>query len=205
MALAIAVDPSGNSYVTGFYNGSTLKFGTITLNGASATTAVGDLFVKKKYNTAGTALWAKNLVASIGVRGYGISLDASGNCYLTGFFEDVTLSFDTITLVHAGNLGQRDAFVGKIGTSTSVGLTEITSSYPIIVYPNPTTNNIVINLNNTSTSQIEILNMVGEVVYRSTTVEQQTKVDLSLQPKGIYIVRIVNSNSTVTNRKIIIQ
>ena len=204
MGLAIATDAAGNSYTTGYYNGSLLTFGSIVLNSAASTTNVGDLFVVK-YNTAGTPLWAKNLVASTGARGHGIALDAAGNCYLTGFFEDVTLPFDNITLVNGGSQGQRDIFIGKIGNTSTVGLTENNTIDNTTVFPNPTTGNIFINLNTNSLSEIKITNILGELIYKTTTTKQQIVLDLTNQPKGIYLVKTTDNNQNITNRKIIIQ
>jgi len=204
MGLAIAADALGNSFVSGYYNGSSLIFGSIALNAAAATTSVGDLFVVK-YNTAGTPLWAKNLVASTGARGHSIALDAAGNCYLTGFFEDVSLPFDNITLLNGGSQGQREVFVGKIGTSTSVGLIEKTENNVVVLYPNPTCGNLIININTTSKTQIEILNLLGECMYKTTTISQQTSVDLSQFVKGIYVVKTTDINKNVMNKKIVLQ
>ena len=203
MGLAIAADATGNAYVSGYYNGSSLTFGSITLNSAAATTAVGDLFVVK-YNTTGTPLWAKNLVASTGARGHGIALDASGNCYLTGFFEDVSLQFDNITLTNASSAGQREIFVGKIGNSITVGLAENNSIDRVGIFPNPTSGSITIDLTTDSSFEIVILNMIGEIVYKTTSA-QSISIDLSSQVKGMYFVKITDKNNFTTNKKIIIQ
>jgi hypothetical protein len=202
VGLAIAADATGNSYLSGYYNGSPITFGTITLNSAFSTTTTGDLFVVK-YNTAGTALWAKNLVASTGAKGNGIALDAANNCYLTGFYEDVTLQFDNITLTNAGNQGIRDIFVGKIGNTSTVGLSENNKLNDVTVFPNPTTGRITIALNSASKVDIEILNIVGEIIYKATA-KQMLTVDLTAQAKGIYFVKVTEGNRIVTNRKIII-
>ncbi|TDI81908.1 MAG: hypothetical protein E2O79_07165, partial [Caldithrix sp.] len=82
----IAVDASGNSYVTGEFEGSA-TFGAsgvneTTLNSTGAT----DIFVAK-YNAAGLLLWVKSAGGSAGDEGSGIVVDASGSSYVTGEFE----------------------------------------------------------------------------------------------------------------------
>ncbi len=54
---SIAVDASGNSYVTGYFYSPTITFGTTTLTNASSGTA--DMFVVK-YDASGNVVWAKS-------------------------------------------------------------------------------------------------------------------------------------------------
>lgn len=78
----IALDNSGNIYVTGYFIG-TANFGTITL------TSVGnsqDIFVLKLDN-AGNVLWVKSEGGPEGDTGYGITVDNLGNVIVTGQFK----------------------------------------------------------------------------------------------------------------------
>jgi hypothetical protein len=82
----IAVDASGNSYVTGSFQ-STATFGPGEANQTQLTSSggLGDIFVAK-YNSDGTLAWAKRVPAHA-LRGYGIGIDGSGNSYVTGWFQ----------------------------------------------------------------------------------------------------------------------
>ena len=104
---AVAVDGSGNSYVTGFFGGSA-DFGDITLNSAG----YDDTFVAK-YDASGTLLWATQTGGISFDRSYGIAVDVSGNSYVTGSFED-SADFGDITLNSAG---AADIFVAKYDAS----------------------------------------------------------------------------------------
>ena len=76
----IAVDSSGNSYVTGPYAG-TLTFAP----GVALTASNGqDIFVAK-YDSTGTVLWATSTGGVGNDTGIGIAVDGSGNSYVTGF------------------------------------------------------------------------------------------------------------------------
>lgn len=67
LAYGIAVDPSGNTYVTGSTN-------------ISGSTAV----LTAKYDTSGTLQWQKTLTGFSVEAGYGIAVNSSGDCYLVG-------------------------------------------------------------------------------------------------------------------------
>jgi hypothetical protein len=104
----IAVDASGNIYVTGDFSGSA-TFGSITLtsNGDS------DIFIAK-LDSSGNWLWAKNAGGTDYDYGQGIAVDASGNSYVTGYFESTTATFGSTTLTSSGF---SDIFVAKLDSS----------------------------------------------------------------------------------------
>ncbi|HEU4365582.1 MAG TPA: SBBP repeat-containing protein [Candidatus Krumholzibacteria bacterium] len=100
---SVAVDPAGNVYVTGLFSG-TVDFGRDILTSAG----LDDIFVAK-YASSGIAQWAKNFGGTGGDHGYGIALDAAGNIFVTGIFND-TVDFGGGPLV-ADN--QTDIFLVK--------------------------------------------------------------------------------------------
>src|SRR3990172_2949815 len=85
---SIAVDDSGNSYISGYFTG-TADFdpgaGTAILSAGSQ-----NIFFAK-YDFNGNYLWAKSIGSSTssGV-GISISLDISGNAFITGSFASTT-------------------------------------------------------------------------------------------------------------------
>jgi len=108
MGYSIAIDSSGNSYVTGNF-GETASFGTTTL------TSIGtaDIFVAK-LDSNGNWLWAKQAGGTSSVAyGYSIATDSSGNSYVTGYFGE-TASFGSITLT---SIGSWDIFVAKLDSN----------------------------------------------------------------------------------------
>lgn len=65
------------------------------------------------------------------------------------------------------------------------------------IYPNPTKNDITVELNKNSdltNTSIMMLNSIGEVVYNQIAHELVNKINISHLPSGVYFVR-VNSNS----------
>ncbi|MFA7028830.1 MAG: SBBP repeat-containing protein, partial [Candidatus Cloacimonadaceae bacterium] len=104
---SIAIDSSGNSYVTGYFH-STASFGNITLTSSGSY----DIFVAK-LDSNGNWLWAKKAGGTSDDYGYSITIDFSGNSYVTGYFYS-TASFGTTTLTSSGDC---DIFVAKMDSS----------------------------------------------------------------------------------------
>ena len=104
----IATDASGNVYVTGRYQG-TATFGNTTITSAGSS----DVFVAK-YNTSGTLLWVRSGGGGGGDSSSDITVDVSGNVYVTGHFEGLA-SFSNNFLI--SSKGYDDIFVTKYNSS----------------------------------------------------------------------------------------
>jgi len=92
---SVTADALGNSYVTGSFNSTTITFGPYTLTNTGVGTS--DLFFAK-YDGAGNVIWVKNAGGAGQDYGSSVSLDASGNAYLTGGFNSPSFTFGTNTL-----------------------------------------------------------------------------------------------------------
>ncbi len=111
----IAVDNSGNIYVTGNF------YGTVDFDPSedySNLTSVGDddIFIAK-YNSTGTHLWSQRIGGSQEDIGLSLAVDNSGAVYVTGHFGG-TVDFDSsnndANLVSAGGT---DIFIAKYDVS----------------------------------------------------------------------------------------
>jgi hypothetical protein len=94
-ASGIVTDSSGNVYVSGYSSG--------TLPG-NKNLGSNDAFIAK-YNATGTQLWIKQFGTSSDDYAKGISIDTSGNIYVTGYSNG--------SLPGNKNLGSNDAFAAK--------------------------------------------------------------------------------------------
>ncbi len=86
----------------------------------------------------------------------------------------------------------------------STGLDKITSGNAIMVYPNPGSGQFTLDFKGGAYATIEIINTIGELVFSSNILTPETKIDLSSQPKGIYLVK-VNDREMVYTRKVVLQ
>lgn len=93
--LAIATDAAGNTYTTGYFQGTNVNFSPTLISSAGGR----DAFIEKR-DANGTLLWLRS-VGSIGQEeGRGIALDNAGNVYVTGVFQG-TVDFDPSPAVNS--------------------------------------------------------------------------------------------------------
>ena len=117
---AIAVDGSGNAYVTGTVRsaiGTPGAFQTTFQGGVN-----GDVFVLKLNPTGSTLVWATNLGGSSTDNAWSIAIDAAGNSYVCGGTE--SSNFPTTTgayqTIYRGGPGvPSDGFVTKVNPAGS--------------------------------------------------------------------------------------
>ncbi|HXO30038.1 MAG TPA: SBBP repeat-containing protein, partial [Thermoanaerobaculia bacterium] len=113
--LGIAVDGTGNAYVTGFTGSTTFPVtpGSIQLANGGGT----DAFVTK-INAAGTKIVYSTFLGGSGSdRGTGIAVDGTGNAYVTGQTSSTTFPGVTAGSIQPANGGGNDAFVTKINAA----------------------------------------------------------------------------------------
>lgn len=84
-------------------------------------------------------------------------------------------------------------------TTSALGLTDNTQKAKLILYPNPTSDYLNIEMENTIKA-VEIYSLQGQKVLTSTT----KKINVSNLSKGIYLVQIEDENNAVATQKLII-
>src|SRR5712691_798919 len=118
----VAVDNSGNAYVTGYTDSTQSSFPEtvgpdLTFNGND------DAFVAK-VNAAGTALVYCGYIGGSGSDfGQGIAVDGSGNAYVVGWTDSTAASFPVTVGPDLTFNGNNDAFVAKVkadGTAVDI-------------------------------------------------------------------------------------
>jgi len=107
----IAVDSSGDAYVTG--NTSSANF-PISSSNVFQPTFGGktDAFVAKLDPSGSQLLYSSYLGGSDIDYGLGIALDQFGNIYVTGYTQST--DFPTVNPIQSGNAGSGDAFVAEV-------------------------------------------------------------------------------------------
>ncbi len=109
---SVTFDANGNVYTVGYFDGTT-DFDPSTGTTSFTSTMWDDVFVTK-LDASGNLVWAKQFAGNNDDYGQSIAVDASGNVYVTGFFNG-TVDFDPGTGVsNLTTLGNNDIFVVKL-------------------------------------------------------------------------------------------
>lgn len=183
----IEVDGSGNSYITGEFEGSA-SFGStmLTTNGGV------DIFIAK-YDDMGNALWAKRAGGNMEDRAAGIALDGSDNTYISGYFLGES-SFGSTTIT---SNGASDIYIAKLSTVT--GLTN-TTGFDISTYPNPFASFLMINLINPEPAIATLTDLHGRQFHRQVLIPEgagtsATLIPANNLPSGAYFLRVHQGNT----------
>ena len=96
----LATDRQNSIVVTGYYN-SNNSFGTINFNNFNGVVSEvmlppvsSDTVLLAKYDAAGIALWATNMVGAGSNRGMQVSIDSAANIILTGYYATDTVIYN---------------------------------------------------------------------------------------------------------------
>lgn len=89
------------------------------------------------------------------------------------------------------------------GCQSTATITEIANNDALKLYPNPVQNelNIELSMDAEEVTSFHIINTVGqEVMTVSRTFNNNTSIDISSLPDGIYLIQIENASSSLTHR-----
>lgn len=98
----ISADPSGNVFISGFFQSSSILIGTTSLSNSSSTFGFSDIFVAK-YDSSGNLMWAHDFGGNDNEEIYGISADAYGNAYIAGTMGNFDITFGNFNLTNGGS------------------------------------------------------------------------------------------------------
>lgn len=89
---------------------------------------------------------------------------------------------------------------GTYTVSFNIGITDHTSGASINVYPNPANENFTIDAGTTSIDRIEIIDVLGQVVFTAEPNTSKTQVNTVNYAEGVYFVRTYTVNGVSTKR-----
>lgn len=186
----VAIDDSGNVYVTGYFYG-TADFDDITL------TSIGlsNTFVLRT-DSSGTVEWAEQFSSTGGSNtGKHIALGLEENIYVSGHFSGTTTFGDTSLTA----IGNHNIFLVKIAMDGNL-IVEQNQPEPYRVYPNPVKDIIHIEMPEHSTeTAVELFNLLGQKVMDFGNITDSRSLDLSELTAGIYLLKI--NNHTIKIKK----
>ncbi|MEO8146488.1 MAG: T9SS type A sorting domain-containing protein [Bacteroidia bacterium] len=200
-ATGLALDASGNHYISGYLDGS-FNFGSIPATGNSGSP---DVFVAK-YNGANSAWdWVTTGGTGSGYEyAFDIALAAANNIVIAGR-ADAVFSLGGIQI---DNTGFTDGFIANVSALT--GINDLNNENNFSVSPNPSDGFIHINMSSSAgSSKIELLNLLGEVIFTEDVKSSgQKSFDFDFPEheieNGLYFIRITDGDKTY-KRKLIIR
>jgi len=146
----------------------------------------------------------ESIPATTSASGSNIANDNSNNVYVSGTFTDTAVFGSTTLLAVNGNY-----FLAKISrSSTSIAsANNISENQALIyIYPNPSTGYFSIRMNfSWKNTEVSIFSLSGKCIYREqVNTSENHPINLSAQPKGIYLIKISNAQENIV-KKVIIQ
>lgn len=208
LGYGLSADQNDNMYLTGVGRADTLKFSTLTLNNGINKNSSFIIEI----TTAGAPLCGSMLLNGGGTgRNYEcVASDSTGKyIYITGSLLNDTIFCASDTLI--SDFGGAAPYIArwKSCTGGEAGINTLSSaSLSVLLFPNPndgvfTVKSSVVN----SRLSAEVYNILGERVYSQFNILNSTfNIDLSSQPSGVYLYRVLNIDGSLCGEgKLIIQ
>ncbi len=170
-------------------------------------TTAGTVRVSDSLGTGASFITLNNKMYNRGVgSGYSSILwetdgtEAGTNNIITGY---LSLPFVFNNTIFFSNFQSATGYELWSYTPNSTGISESTGSntYKLNIYPNPSSGIVNIDWSGDKNAFLTVFNMMGEEVQKQ---QCANNIDLSNQPKGIYVVKISDSKNSFTS-KIIVQ
>ncbi len=205
VAYSVAADSSGNVYVAGRFESTSLTFGATTLTNQGN----NDIFVVG-YDENGNELWAMSVGAGGSDVATAIALDGVGNGYVAGSFESASVSFGATTL---NSFGGMNAFVAKMGgLSGGIKGAIMGAGGSVRVYADaPGSKRVIIGLGPDWEGDVrmELYNILGERAYvgrvnvAATEAEGPWELNLTEVPAGVYVLHVRSREKVATVRLVV--
>lgn len=200
---SISCDISGNIYSTGSFNGGVCSFGTNTVSAAILNAdpmGPGDGFISM-LDGSGNFCWVKKLDGPGNASGKAIDYK-SGRIGVTGFFSN-TLVIDSYSISATFSVGTYP-FVIEL-KDNQIGIKENIKDIDVIIYPNPASNKLFIELKELSDEIFFTLtNIAGKQLIHKKRIMTNETIDISHYAKGVYFLQLETNSRTVV-KKIIIE
>jgi len=163
-----------------------------------------DMFITRFDVSTGDVLGIDKTGSSFGYYEFPncIAADGNGHVYIGGgMTNDMYINqSDTIK----SNGGKQDWFVVKYGDMWPVAVHEKMNGKEVKIYPNPATEQIIIEGAETGSS-ISLFNIFGQQVRHIDAVNGKVILNISDCTTGSYLLKLINTDGSTLSRKLTIQ
>ncbi|NRA12085.1 MAG: T9SS type A sorting domain-containing protein [Crocinitomicaceae bacterium] len=148
-----------------------------------------DVYILKLHSN-GNFAWAKSFGGIHADNSREISLDASGNLYITGtFFEAVDFDPDAGVINITSSGSGSDLFVLKLD-QLALELDESEIFEGVKVFPNPNEGLIHLGLDHLKDVEVKIFNSNGQLIYHEINVNELVHQIELIGPAGFYLMEV---------------
>jgi hypothetical protein len=133
-----------------------------------------------------------------------LHIDNTGRLVLSGYYSGTTNcdSAETPSFDLNSVSGTLDAVFASLSTGVT-GVNPAAPAFEVNLFPNPSSGNVILT-SSLPVESLSIINLQGQEVHHSGISHlQETRLDLSELPAGIYLVRITCEGSTQVRRLVI--
>ncbi len=195
---SLSTDNNGDIFMAGGGGGQGLCkicFGTDTLSLIEKTDTDAPSFIVK-FDSSGKVLCA-SVMPCAGGTWNGVASDPSGNYVYFGSISNINAIFDEDTIRTTN--GATPFIARWQECEPTLSINEIKGeTEEVKVYPNPNNGQFTLSLSNVNTTcNVEVYNVLGEQVYQSNINSDNTKINLSGQPNGVYLYRVISQEGNL--------
>jgi hypothetical protein len=202
MGNGLAIDNTGNIYLTGYFDSPTIIFGSQTLTNSSGS-GTREMFLVQ-YNSLGNLIGTISIGGADNDEGIDIAIDNQNNLYFTGTFRSSSINLGTYNLTNSMT-GQFEICLGRLGSFAS-GIPNIDNSNFSIIYPNPFSAQTTFETNTfLHNATLTMDNCFGQTVKEIKNISGQTVI-LSRDnlASGLYFLRLTQDNKVIVTDKLVI-
>jgi len=174
----------------------------------------GESIAGDKLKETGTTHWNQTNVTVTNESGF-TALPAGYRMDIEGTFWDLETgaNFWSSTEVHFGAAnsfllgnysssvymeydGKKDGFSVRCINDTTLSVNDINIENRIILFPNPTTENLIIECSDHLNYNLSIYNIIGDLILQTKFENGKYQINVCNFPKGVYLIKLTSANRT---------